>query len=177
MYYFIDKNQTQQGPFSIEELLLQNDFNSVAFVWTKGMKDWKPAVEIDELREFLGDIPPIAPCNPNVIPTQQTNNANSNDAAIAGFILALATLIFFYVPIFPLITGILALVFSIVGICRKNRKYTGIGIAGTIISIIALAGTLICQTTYVFLLKERFSAWNERIEQYDGDYDYDYDWD
>jgi hypothetical protein len=175
MYYFIDKNQAQQGPFSIEELLLQNDFNSNAFVWKKGMKDWKPASEIEELQEFLGDIPPVISHKSAANPQQ--NNANSNGAAIAGFILAIATLIFCYIPILPLITGLLAFIFSIVGVCRKNRKYTGLGIAGTIISIIALAGTLSIHAAYGFLLKDGFRSWERKIEQYDDDYDYDYDWD
>ena len=52
MKYFIIENNQQAGPFSIYELK-DKGLASDTLVWTEGMKDWTPAWQVDELKNFL----------------------------------------------------------------------------------------------------------------------------
>ena len=47
-YYFLDKNNTQQGPVE-ESQLTVNGVTASTMVWCAGMADWKPAGEVPEL--------------------------------------------------------------------------------------------------------------------------------
>ncbi|MGI6233297.1 MAG: GYF domain-containing protein [Prevotella sp.] len=66
MKYFIIVNDSQMGPFSIEELA-QQGLRSDTLVWREGMADWQPAWKIEELRPLLRSIntgtPPPPPEN------------------------------------------------------------------------------------------------------------------
>ena len=44
-YYFLDKNNTQQGPVE-ESQLTVNGVTASTMVWCAGMADWKPAGEV-----------------------------------------------------------------------------------------------------------------------------------
>ena len=57
----------------------------------------------------------------------------TNGIGTAGFVLALITLIFGWVPVFGWIICVLGLVFSFIGIFRRPR---GLAVAGLIISLI-----------------------------------------
>lgn len=57
-YYFSDG--AQHGPVSAEELA-GLVFDGDVLVWCKGMKDWTPASEVDELKDILGTTPPPPP--------------------------------------------------------------------------------------------------------------------
>ncbi|MDE7413857.1 MAG: DUF4339 domain-containing protein [Muribaculaceae bacterium] len=68
MQYFIIVNGTQKGPFSKEELRLQN-ITIKTMVWHEGMSDWAPAAHVPELADLLVNetvkiAPPSAPANP-----------------------------------------------------------------------------------------------------------------
>ena len=66
MKYFIIENNQQAGPLSIYELK-DKGLASDTLVWTEGMKDWTPAWQVDELKNFLYNTtststpPPIPP--------------------------------------------------------------------------------------------------------------------
>lgn len=60
-YYFSDG--AQHGPVSAEELA-GLVFDGDVLVWCKGMKDWTPASEVDELKDILGTTPPPPPPPP-----------------------------------------------------------------------------------------------------------------
>lgn len=69
---------------------------------------------------------------------EQTGN---NGMAVAGFILALFTFFFGWIPILGWITWILGIIFSAIGIGkakRLNGKGRGLAIAGLIISFIGI---------------------------------------
>jgi GYF domain 2 len=55
-YYFHDGTM-QHGPFDLEELKEKN-ISAETPIWFESMPDWKPAGQIDELKDFLVHIPP-----------------------------------------------------------------------------------------------------------------------
>ena len=67
-YFFLDKNNQQQGPVQPERLA-ENGVTPQTLVWTEGMTDWAPAETIAELHPFLqtpvsGTCPPPPPHQP-----------------------------------------------------------------------------------------------------------------
>ncbi len=50
--YFIIRDNTQQGPFSLEELREQG-ITSATMVWTEGMPQWAPAWQVEELKNII----------------------------------------------------------------------------------------------------------------------------
>ncbi|QRX63055.1 DUF4339 domain-containing protein [Dysgonomonadaceae bacterium zrk40] len=54
-YFYIDTFGKQKGTFSPEELRMEQ-IRKETLVWTQGMEQWKPAVEVEELAPlFTGD--------------------------------------------------------------------------------------------------------------------------
>ena len=73
---------------------------------------------------------------PQPTPVQMVPRGRAkNGMGTAGFVLSLLALLLCWVPIVDVILFILGLVFSIVGISRKNRE-KGLAIAGLVISIV-----------------------------------------
>lgn len=79
MKYFIIENNQQAGPYTIYELK-DKGLKSDTLVWTEGMDDWKPAWQVDELKNFLYTTasaptpPPVPPTNaeqPQAQPEQE----------------------------------------------------------------------------------------------------------
>lgn len=60
-----------------------------------------------------------------------------NSMGVAGFVLALLGLIFCWVPVLNWILWALGLIFSIIGVCKKNAK-KGLAITGLILSCIGI---------------------------------------
>lgn len=52
MTYFIIENNSQQGPFTIEQLA-QRSISSETLVWAEGMINWTPAWQVEELRPII----------------------------------------------------------------------------------------------------------------------------
>ncbi len=52
MYFIIDENNKQAGPFSLDQLA-QKAITPETLVWTQGMADWTPAWKIAELKNVL----------------------------------------------------------------------------------------------------------------------------
>ena len=77
-----------------------------------------------------------------------TDSMNQNNASTVGFVLSLVSL-FLPVPIIDTIIGVIALVFSIMGL--KTQKNT-LAIFGIVISLIAIIGSIQLLLTggYVF---------------------------
>jgi len=55
--YFLYQNDTQEGPFSLDELRDRHITASTP-VWTAGMKDWMPAGQVPELVHFFATATP-----------------------------------------------------------------------------------------------------------------------
>lgn len=64
----------------------------------------------------------------------------TNGVAVAGFVLALISLVFFWVPGLSWVLWLLGLIFSIIGIFKAPR---GFAIAGLIISFISIIALLV----------------------------------
>ncbi|MBR2136286.1 MAG: hypothetical protein IJ855_08750 [Bacteroidales bacterium] len=89
----------------------------------------------------------------------QPQPSRSNGIGIAGFILALLSLLLGWIPILGWIVWFLGLVFSLVGIFRKPR---GLAVAGLIISLLAIILILAITGGVV-------SAANEALSSFDYD--------
>ncbi|MBO6222996.1 MAG: hypothetical protein J6N56_04365 [Bacteroidales bacterium] len=89
----------------------------------------------------------------------QPQPSRSNGIGIAGFILALLSLLLGWIPILGWIVWLLGLVFSLVGIFRKPR---GLAVAGLIISLLAIILILALTGGVV-------SAANEALSSFDYD--------
>ena len=100
-----------------------------------------------------------------------------NGAATAGLVFGILTFCLFWIPVFNIITtalfGLLGLIFSIVGIAKKNAGGKGKAIAGLILTLL---GTLATVVYYVFIASaissspegsEIAAAWSELMEEYD----------
>lgn len=100
-----------------------------------------------------------------------------NGAATAGLVFGILTLCFCWIPAFNIFTtaifGLLGLIFSIVGIVKKNAGGKGKGIAGLIMTLLGTIGTIIF---YIFIVSafansteggELAEAWQELMEEYD----------
>ena len=57
MDYYILKRGTKQGPFGIDELIVQ-DLSPNTLIWKTGLSDWTEAKNIPELAELLKQLPP-----------------------------------------------------------------------------------------------------------------------
>lgn len=57
-------NGSQKGPFSMGEILdLINtgDITPETYIWKEGMKEWRMAKDIEDIRPNLGQLPPPIP--------------------------------------------------------------------------------------------------------------------
>ena len=70
----------------------------------------------------------------------------SNGAAVAGLVMGILTLVLFWVPFFNILTtailGLMGLIFSIVGICKKNASGKAMAIIGLVLTLLGIAGTV-----------------------------------
>ncbi len=106
---------------------------------------------------------------------------------VASLVLGIVSFLIGLIPFCGIIAFIPALVGLILGIVEivkksKAKEKKGMGIAGTILSAIAMLFIIV----YTFLMSVIFAAASEYSTEYDYydsynydsyDYDYDYDWD
>lgn len=85
-------------------------------------------------------VQPVAqmPTAQEPITLTQAEPVRENGFAIAGLIISLVALIFISFKYMNILVPGLSLVFSILGVCKKNSKRKGMAIAGIIISSIWL---------------------------------------
>ncbi len=82
-------------------------------------------------------------------------NQSTNGMATAGFVLALITLFFGWVPVLGWIMWVLGLIFSSVGLAKAKSvggKGRGLAIAGLIISLLGVIMILLLATVIMGLL-------------------------
>ncbi len=120
-FYYLDGKE-QKGPFTIDELKrakLKHD----TLVWSEDFDNWKPAGEVDELKDALKKAPPPPPIidNPNVI-----NKAKAIEDSIETNVLVEDSNVKSWVTfkIWLLILGLIgiALATSFVIINNKKKK-------------------------------------------------------
>lgn len=98
--YFIMQENRQQGPFDLEELALKK-LKEDTLVWYEGLKKWKKAYEIDELKIlFISKGIPLFITDFNFSPKQFGYKVQQSFAAkkhtwqiVAGVIALLAVVI------------------------------------------------------------------------------------
>ena len=76
----------------------------------------------------------------------------SNGAAVVGMIFGILAFVLFWVPVFNIFTtalfGLLGLIFSIVGLAKKNAKGKAMAVVGLVLTILATVSTVLY---YVFV--------------------------
>lgn len=117
----------------------------------------QPVQPVQQVQPFEPVIQPIAPIEP--IFDAPANGSSltgpkGNGIALAGMLMAIASILLFWFPLVGAGIGVVALVLSIVGVTRKNRS-KGKAIAGIIIAVIGiLLGALL---TNAFV-----NSWNRK---------------
>ncbi len=89
----------------------------------------------------------------NMEENTQIVEKQSNGLGTAGFVLALLSLIFCWVPFLNVILCLLGFIFSLIGVCKKNVK-KGLAITGLILSIIAAIAIVILTVVLGYALLE-----------------------
>ena len=69
--YFYSKGDTNQGPFSLEELKLESITNK-SLIWFEGLEDWKEAKDFEELNELFESTPSSTNINNEQIQSSDT---------------------------------------------------------------------------------------------------------
>lgn len=64
----------------------------------------------------------------------QSTKANKNPFGVTGFILSLVALLTCWIPFFGWIVWILGLIFSSIGVAKKNKR--GLAVAGFVIGLV-----------------------------------------
>lgn len=100
--YFYSNGQDKEGPFSIEELKIE-DIKPDTLIWYEGLDDWTPAIDIEEVKLILELNPPdvsstddiIVEINKNILEKKSSKSTYtvgmkvaSQGWIIAGFIFA-----------------------------------------------------------------------------------------
>lgn len=157
--YFLDGQRNKLGPFHISELV-EKGITPDSLAWMPGLTAWTPAKQIPELADLFSkpeatvpaqpaqpvrqDPPATQPYQPQR-PAQPYYNYNGegpqmnvtprrgNSVGVAAGVLALSLILVWIPLIGPLIITIVALILSIVGVCRSPR---GMAVTGLIISVI-----------------------------------------
>lgn len=119
--YYINTGNENGGPFSIDELKLQN-ISTATLVWYNGMDEWKYASEIEELKPFFTVYPPLI---------QQIESPKQIDEIIPKTIFGLKKSHFILAVLFVLIM-IFVLILNIIqnnkrSILDERNKQTELG--------------------------------------------------
>ena len=84
------------------------------------------------------------------IPIKQPVERVPNGAATAGLVFGILTMVFCWVPVLHLITGLIGMITSIVGIAKRNGRGKAKAIVGLSLSIFGMAiGIVIFLTVWV----------------------------
>ncbi len=94
-----------------------------------------------------------------------TYNEKTSVIAIIGFIFSIIGLLCCFMPCCPGIISIIAFILCIIGVSKDSKK--GLGLAGIIISIIGLVGTII----FTIMWFDETSILNEYLDEYLYEYD------
>ncbi len=152
--YYLDRDRQRQGPVKAEELAACG-VGLDSLVWMAGMKTWVQARDVPELLPYLsGAAVPAGGREAAGVPGpvfRENGGASGyggydarteysagparqgNVPGAVGFVLALF-LIVCWIPGFSFFAcWLLALIFSIVGMCRRPR---GLAIAGLVITVL-----------------------------------------
>lgn len=109
-----------------------------------------------------------------VILAQAAPAKRGNGMATAGLVFGILTFVFCWIPSLFYGFGLLGLIFSIIGLVKKNAPGKGKAIAGLILAVLGvIAGIIIQETFWVMVGREIDNGLNdiyEELETYDTGY-------
>lgn len=149
MYRIIGGDQKEYGPVSVEEVrrwIAEGRLHAHSLVRAEGAVDWRPLSSFPELVLFLTPAAAAIPAGTVPIPVQQTNTM-----AVLGLVCSCFALVCCCgcAPV-----GVLGIVFSAIGWSQANRDPAqsgkGIAVAGVIVGILSLMGSIIAFATGLF---------------------------
>ena len=160
--FYLDANRQKVGPLKDSELL-EHGVTGSTLVWMPGLTQWTPAAQVPQLASLLnGQSSPAASEQPAEQPiyhteqvaistqagyaaTEQSNPAaqqvvvntasSINVCGAIGMTLAILLFVIWIPGVGLAITWLVALIFSIIGVCRPKK---GMAIAGLIITVLLL---------------------------------------
>ncbi len=97
-----------------------------------------------------------------VVVVQQQPAKRGNGMATAGLVFGILTLVFFWFPGLDWLFGLLGLIFSIVGVARKNVGGKGAAIAGLILTLL---GSIISFVFFFAVLGASLTSYMDAAEQ------------
>lgn len=97
-----------------------------------------------------------------VVVVQQQPAKRGNGMATAGLVFGILTLVFFWFPGLDWLFGLLGLIFSIVGVARKNVGGKGAAIAGLVLTLL---GSIISFIFFFAVLGASLTSYMDAAEQ------------
>lgn len=95
-----------------------------------------------------------------------------NGPATAGLVFGILTFVFCAIPVLFWLLGLFGLIFSIVGLCKRNAGGKGKAIAGLILTVLGVIAGIVIQETFWTMVGNEFEKqWDEAISTlYDTNY-------
>ena len=170
--FYLDANRQKNGPLKDSELLGRG-VTASTLVWMPGLTQWTPAGQVPQLAHlFNGQPSPVAAEQPaateagtepayaateqsGAVAQQVVVNTESSTNVCGAIGMTLAILLFvLWIPGVGLaIAWLVALIFSIIGVCRPKK---GMAIAGLIITVLLLLAGIVSLIFGFTLLKSLF---------------------
>ena len=92
-----------------------------------------------------------------------------NGAAVAGLVFGILTVVTCWIPFIFYVFGLLGLIFSIVGVAKRNARGKGMAIAGLILSILfSVGGGFFTQYFWINFVGGEAKDLIKELETYDG---------
>ena len=113
---------------------------------------------------------PVQPMYQQVAPAAPAKRGNG--PATAGLVFGILTLVFCWIPFLFWGFALFGLIFSIVGVAKRNASGKGKAIAGLILSVVGLALGIVIQETFWTMVGNEFQKqWDEAVAtMYDTSY-------
>lgn len=94
--YYILNGKNKSGPFLLAELQ-QQELNTKTLIWSDDMADWKPASDVDEVKQFIKKEIPKPPLTPAELATLKNKKAFIKAAENAVLWLLIITAVSFLI--------------------------------------------------------------------------------
>lgn len=117
------------------------------------------AQPVQPVQQYAQPVQQAQPVYVQPVVAVPAQSRKSSGMAIAGLIMGIFTLIFCWVPVVSWILGLLGLIFSIIGIAKKNGGAKGAAITGLVLTIL---GAILGIALYGLVLG---TSMNEYLEQ------------